>query len=103
VKIGSLIKLLRTTMGLSQKDMADKVGISPNYLSLIESGKREASTEVISQIAKTLTISKEALLLASLETPSELENKKKADFVKLQNNVISLLIFEVTGELTNCA
>lgn len=99
MQIGSILKLIRTNKGLSQKQMADRLGISQNYLSLIEGNKKEPASDKIGHFAKALHISKEAILLASTDVPPELIGKAREDFLKLQKNIISLLVFELTGEL----
>lgn len=52
--IGSTIKLCRDRRKLSQKDLAEKSGLSVSYLSLIEQGKRTANLEVLESIAAGL-------------------------------------------------
>jgi len=99
MRIGQLLKHIRINMGISQKEMADRLDISQNYLSLIESEKKRPSTEKLGDFARALKISKEALQLASAEVPKELGDKDKRDFQKLQRNIVTLLLFELTGEL----
>lgn len=99
MKIGQILKHIRVNKGISQKEMAEKLGISSNYLSLIESDKKEPSQDKIADFAEALNISKEALLLASTDAPAELNDKDKRDFVRLQRNIVSLLLFELTGVL----
>lgn len=99
MKIGYILKLLRVRLKLSQSEMADKLGISQNYLSLLESDKREPSLEKIARFAGKLGISKDALLLACSDIPIELKDKNRRTFVKLQNNIMSILLIELTGEI----
>jgi transcriptional regulator with XRE-family HTH domain len=54
--IGHVIKILRTAAGIKQKALAGKAGIKPNYLSMIESGKREPSLNLLRSIAKALNV-----------------------------------------------
>jgi transcriptional regulator with XRE-family HTH domain len=93
MKIGEIIKLFRTKRGVSQKEMADKLGITPNYLSLIEADKKIPSRDITSEFAEKLGISKAALSFAVSDVPSELKDRDKEDFLKLQNNIIYLLLF----------
>ena len=103
MKTGTVLKMIRTSMGLSQKDMANKLGITQNYLSLIEHGKKEPSSEILTQFAGALHFSKEALKVISTDVPYELKDGDREDFLKLQRNILSLLIFEVTGEIEKSA
>jgi len=54
--IGEKIKMLRLAQDLTQEELACKAGITTKYLSLIETGQREASLHVYSCIAATLHI-----------------------------------------------
>jgi transcriptional regulator with XRE-family HTH domain len=99
MKIGQILKHIRINKGISQKKMAEKLAISTNYLSLIEGDKKEPSQDKIADFAKALNISKEAILLASTDAPAELNEKDKRDFTRLQRNIVSLLVFELTGVL----
>ena len=54
MKLGHVLKLIRTNWGMTQKDMADTLGISQNYLSLIESDKKTPSPEKILVFANSL-------------------------------------------------
>ncbi len=51
---GNPIKVWREYRTLTQKQLADKVGISKAYLSQIESGKRKGAMEVLASIAEAL-------------------------------------------------
>jgi transcriptional regulator with XRE-family HTH domain len=54
--LGRTIKVLRAASGISQKDLAERAGIKPNYLSLVESGKREPSLSVLRTISQVLRV-----------------------------------------------
>lgn len=103
MNLGKLIKIIRTTKGMTQKGMADLMGISQNYLSLIESSKKTPSLDLLEACATALKISKTALIFVSLSPPEELSAKDKRDYERLQKNILSLLVFDVTGELKQSA
>lgn len=48
------IKELREAKGLTGKDLANRVGVTPAAMSLYESGKREPSFGVLARIAEAL-------------------------------------------------
>ncbi len=98
MKVGEVIKLIRTKRGISQKEMAEKFRISPNYLSLIEAAKKIPSVGTISDFANQLGISKEALLFVSTDIPHELDEHDRQDYKKLQENILYLLIFNSNKE-----
>lgn len=99
MKIGSLIKKIRMMKGLTQAQLAEKVGITQNYMSLIETDTKTPSNEKIKAFAKHLNISEEAIQFLSTEPPDELELDDKKKYVKLQNNILSLILFELSGKL----
>lgn len=59
VPIGDRIRLRRRTAGLTQRELASAVGVSPAYLSLIESDKRQIGGRLLRQIAQELGVETE--------------------------------------------
>lgn len=53
------IRIWREYRGLTQQQLADKAAISKPYLSQLESGKRNGTTEVLQAIAQALNLSLE--------------------------------------------
>ncbi|HET9599698.1 MAG TPA: helix-turn-helix transcriptional regulator [Anaeromyxobacteraceae bacterium] len=56
------VKRLRSRKNLSQKALADKVGISVSYVSMLERGQRSPPLETIEKMAKALGVTPAALL-----------------------------------------
>jgi len=56
MNIGQAAKLMRTASGLGQKEVADQLGVTSNYISLIENGKREPSLAFLRNLAKALNV-----------------------------------------------
>jgi len=54
--LGTRIRSLRRQQGLSQKQMAERLDISPSYLNLIEHGKRPLSAPVLIRLAQGFSI-----------------------------------------------
>lgn len=79
LRIGQIIKILRTAIGLRQKDLADKVGIQPHYLSLVEAGKRQPSLAVLRKIANELDVPVSLLFWQAEQYPEgiSLENESR--------------------------
>jgi transcriptional regulator with XRE-family HTH domain len=51
MNLGTAIKLIRTSSGLKQKDVATRLGVTSNYVSLVESGNREPSVSLLKRLA----------------------------------------------------
>jgi len=56
VTLGNAIKVVRTASGIKQRALAEKVGVTANYLSLVENGKREPSISFLNRLARALGI-----------------------------------------------
>lgn len=95
MELGKLLKTIRVHLNLTQQDLSEKIGISSNYLSLLESNKRIPSDEIISSIAQQFNISKDALDFLRTEVPSELDKQGAEKYRELQNNIVTLLIFQL--------
>ena len=94
------LKAIRVKRGLTQKEVAENIGVAKSTYSLYESGNREPNVQMIKKIATALSISADELLgveeqpsviAAHFEgdefTEDELEEIKQfAEFVKNRKN-----------------
>ena len=67
MKYGKAIRICRAARGLSQKDLAKKVGLDSSHISLIEAEKRSPSLQTIERIAKSLSVPLHLLTLLASE------------------------------------
>lgn len=56
-RIGKTIREARLKRGWSQARLAEMAGVSAQYLSRIETGKKQASLQVVCEIAQALQVS----------------------------------------------
>lgn len=68
--LGENIKKIRIEKGLTQKELADKVGISGAFMSLIEKGANNPSDENLKKISDVLNVSVDDLKTREIETPT---------------------------------
>ena len=61
-KLGLNLKRIRTQKGISQGDIAKKLGLSRGFISTIENGKTNPTLSTIAKLATTLGISVDELL-----------------------------------------
>jgi len=61
-RLGKNIRQLRTELGWSQEDYADRAGIHRTYVSEIERGKRNPTITVVEKLARPLGVSAAQLL-----------------------------------------
>lgn len=59
--IGKRIQKRRKEVGLTQEELAEKVGISRAYMGYIEQGRNAPSLEILEKISKTLKINLSSL------------------------------------------
>ena len=62
-KIGHRIRELRTSLGFTQKSLAEQVGVAQNTIAQYENGKAKTSIDVIIVLAKVLQTTTDYLLL----------------------------------------
>ena len=60
--------MLRVSRGLEQRELAKKLRVDRSYVSLLESGKRTPSLQVVESIAATLRVPSYLILLLASET-----------------------------------
>lgn len=99
-KFNENLKAARERKGLSQKEIAESVGVAKSTYSLYESGNREPNVQTIKKIADALNVTADELLGIDEQpqtlaahfdgdeyTAEELDEIKKfAEFVKSKRN-----------------
>lgn len=56
-RLSRVIKTLRQEKGLSQKALAEQVGVTDAYITMLESGKRKnPSLDILKKLAKALGV-----------------------------------------------
>jgi XRE family transcriptional regulator, fatty acid utilization regulator len=90
--IGLKIRVFRKKLGLQAKKLAEQLSISPSYLNLIESGKRNIEAELLLKICQELRIE-----LSDLKSDKEisLDNSKLAISKFSRDNNISKLDLKI--------
>ena len=61
-KFAGNVRRLRAKKKLSQKALADRVGISVSYVSMLERGQRSPPLETVEKMARALSVSPASLL-----------------------------------------
>lgn len=60
--LGNNIREYRSMIGMTQEDLSKRVGITPKYLSRLESGQRTPSLDVLFLISKELHVTMDLLV-----------------------------------------
>jgi len=96
MNIGENIKIIRTSKGLTQKELAEKLGKTPQYVSKIENNISSPNVKTIDKIAMALNVPIEDI---TGKTPKLDQSKdfgeKYAHFIdkNLTNDEMALLFF----------
>ena len=97
-EIGERIKLFREDRNMSQKDFAEKIGVSNSRVSNWEQGINRPDVDLLKKICETLNVSPSELLDVHLDTEELTEHEKqiirsyrmKADLQKAVNILLGL-------------
>ncbi len=61
-KVGLKIRDIRKEKGISQLELANKIGVSQAYITYLENGQRNIDLKMLEKIAKALDVSIEELM-----------------------------------------
>lgn len=95
IDIGGRIKDIRETAKMDGKELAERIGVSPSYLSLLENNKRPCSIERLYGICEALGVTLEQFF-ATKENENDLEDLILLEEIKV-NKKLSELIGIVRG------
>lgn len=68
VAMGKRIRARRKNMGISQKDLAELIGISDNHMSSIEKGANNTTLDVLIRLCEVLKTTPDFFLLGNMRT-----------------------------------
>lgn len=90
MNIGQSIREIRKEKGVQQRELADKVGISYNALSQIETGRTYPQQATLTKISVVLEVPISYILFNSVEV-SEVEESKRPVLTALKDAIYKLL------------
>jgi transcriptional regulator with XRE-family HTH domain len=61
--LGELLKARREGLGLTQRRLAEKLGVEASHVAFIEGGRRKPSLRLVAKIADTLGLDRQQLLI----------------------------------------
>lgn len=93
---GAEVRRLRKARGLSLEQLAEKAGLSRNYIATLETKPRDPSLTTLRSIARALQVPVSELMkekLSSAPSPAALEVARQFDRLpqRVQDGVIALL------------
>lgn len=77
--LGTVLRSLRGESGRTLRDVADAARVSPGYLSEIERGRKEASSELLASVSAALDVSLGEILIRAVAevTPAAPESEQQ--------------------------
>lgn len=88
LNIGRTIKVLRVSAGLKQLDLANRVKVSPNYLSLVEADRKEPSLSLLKKISNALDVPLAFLVWESMDQTRSLDAEQRNVHLKLKETLL---------------
>ena len=88
-----MLRELRTAKNMTQKDLADQLGLSRNTISMYEMGNREPDLETLSALAQALSVDMNCLLGSTVLPQSEelvLNVRDQRDIGKKMRSMLEL-------------
>lgn len=89
MKIGEALRLIRVLNNLTQKDLAQELGISDSYVSEVERGNREPSFTVVQKYAEFFKLPVSSIILFA-ESVTESDDKNSGRKV-VSDRLLSLM------------
>lgn len=81
-KIGQRIRKIRKAHGMSQEELAEKVGISVTHMSHIETGNTKLSLSVFVSLAQALNVKTDELLYDDLNQIRDLNTNEILEMLR---------------------
>ena len=81
--LGARIAALRRDAGLSQAELASRLGISPSAMGMYEQGRREPSADTLIALSRELHASVDYLLTGTVRTEPESEAVRQLLFSRI--------------------
>jgi len=86
------VRICRSAHGLSQSELARRVDVSPSQISLIESGRRQPSTDLLKEISRVLDVPLPLLTLLGAESSDLTSKYQEEDIAELGKTLLKLLV-----------
>ncbi|MBN3899416.1 MAG: helix-turn-helix transcriptional regulator [Nostoc sp.] len=95
--LSEALRLIRVFYDLTQKELAEKLGISKSYLSEIESGKKTPTLELLNRYSEFFDIPASSIMFFSESLNKDIKTEKLRTFVSSKILAILNFIAERSG------
>ena len=88
--VGNTVKFLRLSAGLTQSDLAGRLGVSANYVSLIENNKRDPSLSFLGRLSNEFGVPLGLLFLEVGSNHSEVSREERALVMRIKDLILEI-------------
>jgi transcriptional regulator with XRE-family HTH domain len=78
-QLGEVVRSHREGLGLTQRSLAQKLGVEASHIAFIESGRRKPSLKLVARLADTLGLDRQTLLILAHPEAEALVAEAKAE------------------------
>ena len=98
-EIGQRIRKYRKAVGLSQEELADRVGISTTHMSHIETGNTKLSLQVLVAISEALEVTTDSLIYELPQLNKTALAKEVVDIIDSSSSKEATILKDVMREM----
>ena len=91
MQYGRAVRIVRSAHNVSQSQLAERIGISPSHLSLIESGKRAPSLKMVERLSTALEVPVHLLTLLASDAQDLKDGKNAGPISDVAQTLLYLL------------
>ncbi len=95
VSLGQNIRKYRVKKGMRQEDLAEKVGLSPNYIGSLERGEKIPALLTFIEIANVLEVSADMLLCDIIKSGYHIKNSLLSEKMEKLSSKDKEMIYDV--------
>lgn len=94
--LGETIQKIRKELNLTQKELADRIGVTSNFMSMIEKNRRTPGNALLDKISEELKVPKPYLLISQIRPElDKLEDPAVIGFLSLLDRNVEEIIRKV--------
>jgi transcriptional regulator with XRE-family HTH domain len=90
MEVGTTVRFLRLSAGLKQSDLAARLGVSPNYISLIENNKRDPSLSFLRDLSDEFGVPLGLLFLDIEVDRSKTSGEERALVMRIKDLILEI-------------
>ena len=90
MQVGKTVRFLRLSAGLKQSQLATRLGVSPNYISLVENNKRDPSLSFLKDLSTEFGVPLGLLFLDIESDQSRTSHEERALVIRIKDLILEI-------------